>query len=1012
MDIFELILAPFILIIKNIFLYSYSATGDYGVSIIFLSFFISLLLLPIFIYIEKAKKKDDLVKRKMQPLIDEVKRCYKGQERFYYIKTINRQHNYNSFKALIPILSLLVQIPFFIAAYQFLDGFEPLQNVSFGFIKNLSQPDTIFGVVNILPIIMTLVNVVTAYYYTKNSNKTELKQMLILAGVFLVLLYNLPSGLVLYWTMNNVFSFFRLFITNPEVFKKQKSKSKPFLFKTKFASMLPKLKIALVTSFVIIALIQLKWAFTHNFDDIFIRLALSLAISIILSIIYAVYFLFSVKIKQFIGTVKISTTIFFSLFFLTIYFYFAAQFYFTGENISLTILSLLALIPTQFIAYIYFSRSFRVSNKIITNIGFISLIAIGIYQLFAIITLISGDKILLGVGNLNVIFTQSKIVDIIIAGLIFSVISIGFYIKKNKLEFNPPFKLQWLILVLSVTYIYGLIFIWNPIIVYSSFSANFDFPAIDIITTNISFLLVSILINIIIYFVLSKRIRVFFVQINLFLALVVFLYSSIIPFDVGTLQINFFSEENKLAADLYYYILEAILLISIFIIISKIFKSKYKDIILFSLIIINTFLVGQSLYLSIQTGAFFPKQKTSYKSSEIPFSKTEENIVYFLIDEAQGWMMNKILNNNPDLRESYDGFVWYPNAISVSNFTYASAPSMMNGEDFTIINLNKDDTTSIVKKVTIATDLFYEKIKSKGYYLTANHLKYAQSEPLKVDNVLPKWSEKWSELVDIKTKDLFWFRRLWQNALFSSTPLFVKPSIYNHSTWFDNFTDDNEKQITSTELLNKYTFVDILPQISSSNSKESNFIFIHSMFTHVPWDMITEDNRLISDVPPYDNQLQFIEFFANWIQWMKANDVYDNTKIILVSDHGKPWWITTERLDLSDFKLDLKNNGKVNMLEFLRLNPLILIKDFNSRGKLKEDWRFLSNMDSYAIAFDENDPTKTDSASRTLYAYYTKWHKDIITRNKYALKHIFKVTDYFFDLDNWESINVPEEKSK
>ena len=216
MNLFEQIMSPFIFIIEQILKVSYELTGNYGISIILLSFAISLLLLPVFIYIERSKKKDDVVKKKMQPLIDEIKRVYKGQERYYYIKTINRQHNYSSFKALIPILSLLLQIPFFIAAYQFLESFEPLKEVSFWFIPDLSQADGFWGIVNILPIIMTVVNIITVYYYTINGDKSERKQMLVLAFAFLVLLFNLPAGLVLYWTMNNVFSFFRLFITNPD----------------------------------------------------------------------------------------------------------------------------------------------------------------------------------------------------------------------------------------------------------------------------------------------------------------------------------------------------------------------------------------------------------------------------------------------------------------------------------------------------------------------------------------------------------------------------------------------------------------------------------------------------------------------------------------------------------------------------------------------------------------------------------------------------------------------------
>ena len=217
MNYFEAILNPFVQIIKFIFLLCYNITGNYGLSIILLSFGVSLLLLPIFILIEKSKKKDDAIKQKMQSLVDEIKRCYKGQERYYYLKTLNRQHNYSPAKALIPILSLLLQIPFFIAAYQYLENFEPLAGIGFLFINDLSAPDALFGNVHFLPIAMTIVNLITAYFYTRHGNTSERKQMIIVAGIFLVLLFNLPSGLVLYWVVNNILSIAQQYVITKRI---------------------------------------------------------------------------------------------------------------------------------------------------------------------------------------------------------------------------------------------------------------------------------------------------------------------------------------------------------------------------------------------------------------------------------------------------------------------------------------------------------------------------------------------------------------------------------------------------------------------------------------------------------------------------------------------------------------------------------------------------------------------------------------------------------------------------
>ncbi|PKP08791.1 MAG: hypothetical protein CVU09_14670, partial [Bacteroidetes bacterium HGW-Bacteroidetes-4] len=88
MHFFDFVLYPFLFLIETIFRFSFHLTQNYGWAIVLLSLAISLLLLPVFILIEKAKKHDDAVKRRMQPQVDEIKRVYKGQERYYYLKTL------------------------------------------------------------------------------------------------------------------------------------------------------------------------------------------------------------------------------------------------------------------------------------------------------------------------------------------------------------------------------------------------------------------------------------------------------------------------------------------------------------------------------------------------------------------------------------------------------------------------------------------------------------------------------------------------------------------------------------------------------------------------------------------------------------------------------------------------------------------------------------------------------------------------------------------------------------
>ena len=56
---------------------------------------------------------------------------------------------------------------------------------------------------------MTVINIWASYVYTEKLSKSEQFQLYITAIVFLFLLYTSPSGLVFYWTCNNIFSLFK-----------------------------------------------------------------------------------------------------------------------------------------------------------------------------------------------------------------------------------------------------------------------------------------------------------------------------------------------------------------------------------------------------------------------------------------------------------------------------------------------------------------------------------------------------------------------------------------------------------------------------------------------------------------------------------------------------------------------------------------------------------------------------------------------------------------------------------
>jgi len=201
---------PIELLIELVFQLSYKLWDSCGISLAAVSLAVSFLSLPLYMIAERWQQKERDIQKAFKPEIDEIKAVFKGDERYMILSTFYRQNHYHPIMALRSSISLMIQVPFFIAAYVYLSNLEMLRGQSLWFIKDLGAPDQLFHIgsfpINVLPIAMTIINTVASAVYVKGFAFKEKLQLYGMAGLFLVLLYNSPAGLVFYWTLNNVFS--------------------------------------------------------------------------------------------------------------------------------------------------------------------------------------------------------------------------------------------------------------------------------------------------------------------------------------------------------------------------------------------------------------------------------------------------------------------------------------------------------------------------------------------------------------------------------------------------------------------------------------------------------------------------------------------------------------------------------------------------------------------------------------------------------------------------------------
>ena len=180
----------------------HSLTHNYGLSIILLSLLVNLFLLKLAKIAESKATKINALKSVCDKKIAEFKRVFKGAELQSYIRTLYRQKHYHPIFALSALGGLALQVPFFIAVLCLLQEFDEIKGVSFLWIADLSAPDSVFGV-HLLPILMTIISLVNVWIVAKERGAKI--QGGLIALIFLVLLYQMPSALVLYWSTNMAF---------------------------------------------------------------------------------------------------------------------------------------------------------------------------------------------------------------------------------------------------------------------------------------------------------------------------------------------------------------------------------------------------------------------------------------------------------------------------------------------------------------------------------------------------------------------------------------------------------------------------------------------------------------------------------------------------------------------------------------------------------------------------------------------------------------------------------------
>jgi YidC/Oxa1 family membrane protein insertase len=194
--------------LSNVLHWINTYVGSWGYSIILLTLLIKLA----FYKLSEKSYRSMAGMRKLAPRLEQLKKTYGDDRQKMGQKTMElyKKEKINPASGCLPIV---VQIPVFISLYWVLLEAVELRQTPFWYLNDLSAQDPYF----ILPIVMGVSMFIQQKLNPAPSDPMQAKIMMALPPIFTIFFLWFPSGLVLYWVVNNTLSIAQQWVINKRI---------------------------------------------------------------------------------------------------------------------------------------------------------------------------------------------------------------------------------------------------------------------------------------------------------------------------------------------------------------------------------------------------------------------------------------------------------------------------------------------------------------------------------------------------------------------------------------------------------------------------------------------------------------------------------------------------------------------------------------------------------------------------------------------------------------------------
>lgn len=262
------------------------------------------------------------------------------------------------------------------------------------------------------------------------------------------------------------------------------------------------------------------------------------------------------------------------------------------------------------------------------------------------------------------------------------------------------------------------------------------------------------------------------------------------------------------------------------------------------------------------------------------------NIVVFMSDTFEGTYMNKILDEHEEYKEKLKDFTCFDNCTGVSFYTYSSMPTLLTGIPCKVGNTLKENV-----EYCFDNSILYKELKANNYNIDIYTEKMLKNNNAYINNL-----EKVKSTTSLKAKTKI-SNKMYKYALYRYLPHFLKPNfIVNSDEFYAIRKEDGAlPYFKKTYFLDDVAFnTELKGNGITTDIKQNSFKFYQTNGMHQPYnttenleyDYSDEYANISEEERRYKEGLSSINLLCNYIDELKEKEIYENTTIIFMADHG------------------------------------------------------------------------------------------------------------------------------